>query len=78
MEYKEAVENLQLKFSSCNLVEVSRATILREEYEAIKNRIKLLEEELEDAIGTIENEFGNDKHTKSKRDLLGLGDELII
>ena len=36
MEAKEALEALDLKFSSGNEIPVERATITREEYEAVK------------------------------------------
>lgn len=36
MDFKEALESLELKFTSANDVEVERTSILREEWEALR------------------------------------------
>ena len=43
MEFKEAYETLESKFTSGDDIPVERATIKREEWEAIKNEINILE-----------------------------------
>jgi hypothetical protein len=42
MKFEEALENLSLKFSSSNDIPIERATILRKEWDAIKNEIDKL------------------------------------
>jgi len=43
MEFKEAYETLESKFTSGNDIPVERATITREEWEAIRSGINILE-----------------------------------
>ena len=44
MNIGEALKSLELKFTSGNVIEVERATITREEFEAIKEGITHLQE----------------------------------
>jgi len=45
MNAEEAWESLRLKFTSANKYPVTRATILREEYEAIKKEYEAIKKE---------------------------------
>ena len=55
MTFKEAVENLKLKFTSGNDIEIERATILRKEWDVIYPVLvkKLFDDKLKEAIDKV-------------------------
>ena len=44
MEFKDAIESLNLKFTSGNKIPVERTTIVNEEWQVIKKELKRLQE----------------------------------